>query len=263
MDLGLRGKVAVITGASKGIGATTARGLAAEGVDVMLAARSEEMLGAVADELVRDYGVRAEICAADLTAPDGADTVIAAAVAAYGRVDIVVTSAGASQGGLFWEIPDQVWEDSLALKFMATVRTLRAAIPVMRAQHYGRVVVVVGSNGKQPSSRLLPGGAANAALLVVVKGLADEVAADGIVVNAVSPGPTRTERWTGLMDRFAAQRGVSVAEVESEHLRDIPMKRLGEPEEVARLIVFLASDAAANITGISVTADGGWTKSLA
>jgi NAD(P)-dependent dehydrogenase (short-subunit alcohol dehydrogenase family) len=263
MDLGLKGKVALVTGASKGIGAAAARVLAAEGAALMLAARSQERLAALADELTRCHGAAAFCWAGDLREAHAAAQAVEAAVTAHGRIDILVASAGASQGGLFWDIPDQVWEDSMALKFMATVRTLRAVIPVMRRQHSGRIVVVVGNTGKQPASRLLPGAAANAALLAVVKGLADEVAGDGIVINAVNPGPTRTERWTGLMDAAAAARGVAADTVEQDYIRDIPMRRLGEPDEIARLIAFLASEAAGNITGTSVTADGGWTRASA
>jgi 3-oxoacyl-[acyl-carrier protein] reductase len=263
MDLGLAGKVALITGASKGIGAATAHALAAEGVKLMLAARSDERLARLAKELETHHGAAARYWAGDLRAPDAAIQAVEATVTAYGRIDMLVASAGASQGGLFWEIPDQVWEDSLSLKFMATVRTLKAVIPVMRSQGSGRIVVVAGSTGKQPSPRLLPGAAANAALLVVIKGLADEVAADGIVINAVNPGPTRTERWTGLMQAAADARGVAPADIEDSYIRDIPMGRLAEPDEIARLITFLASGAAGNMTGTSVTADGGWTRAPA
>jgi NAD(P)-dependent dehydrogenase (short-subunit alcohol dehydrogenase family) len=263
MDLGLAGKVALITGASKGIGAASARVLAAEGAVLALAARSKAGLSALADELTQAHGVPASFWAGDLRDAEAAGQAVDAAIAAHGRIDILVVSAGASQGGLFWDIPDRVWEDSLALKFMATIRTLRAVIPVMRVQRSGRIVVVAGNTGRQPAPRLLPGAAANAALLAVVKGLADEVAADGIVINAVNPGPTRTERWTGLMDAAAAARGVEADTVEQDYIRDIPMRRLGEPDEIARLIAFLASPVAGNITGTSVTADGGWTRASA
>ncbi len=263
MDLCLPGKVALITGASKGIGAAAARTLATEGATLMLVARSRERLSAATEDLAHRHGVAASFWAGDLRETDAARQVVEATLAAHGRIDILVVSAGASQGGLFWDIPDQVWEDGLSLKFMATIRTLRAVIPIMRRQHSGRIVVVVGNTGKQPAPRLLPGAAANAALLAVVKGLADEVAADGIVINAVNPGPTRTERWSRLIDAAAAARGVEAATVEQEYIRDIPMRRLGEPDEIAHLIAFLASEAAGNITGTSVTADGGWTRASA
>jgi len=258
MDLKLDGKIALVTGGNKGLGAASARTLAADGAKLFLTARNQADLEAVAAEI----GGETAVLARDLTDADGADRVAAAALDRYGRIDILVNCAGASQGGLFWEIPDQVWQDSLELKFMANVRMMRAVIPAMRAQQYGRIVNVIGNNGKQPSPRLLPGSAANAALLAVTKGLADEVAGDGIVVNAVNPGPTRTERWNTLMANLAAASDRSVDEVEQDFMSQNPMNRLGAPEEIAGIVAFLASDAAANMTGTSITADGGWTKAL-
>ena len=258
MDLNLSGKAALVTGGNKGLGAASARALAAEGAKLFLTARNQDDLDAVAAEI----GAETAVLACDLTETDGADRVAAAVLDRYGRLDIRVNCAGASQGGVFWEIPDQVGQDSLDLKFMANVRMMRAVIPAMRARKYGRIVNVIGNTGRQPSPRLLPGSAANAALLAVTKGLADEVAGDGIVVNAVNPGPTRTERWNTLMANLAASSGRSVDEVEQDFKSQIPMDRLGAPEEIAGIIAFLASDAAANMTGTSITADGGWTKAL-
>lgn len=263
MDLNLKGKVAVVTGGNRGLGAASARMLASEGAQVFLTARDGEKLAQQADAISNDFGADADFLACDLTGADACDDVVKAAVGKYGRVDILVSAAGASQGGLFWEIPDQVWQDSFDLKFMATVRMMRAVLAPMREQGYGRIVAVVGNTAKQPSPRMLPGAAANAALLTVIKGVADEVAGDGVVVNAVNPGPTRTERWTNMMASLASQSGRSVAEVEGDFMDNIPMNRLGAPEEVARLITFFASDMAANLTGTSITADGGWTKSQA
>ena len=258
----LTDKVALVTGGNKGLGAASARRLAAEGAKLFLTARKQADLDAVAAD-IRAGGGEVAVLAADLTEDGAADRVAEAADATFGRIDILVNCAGASQGGVFWEIPDQVWQDSLDLKFMSAIRMMRAVIPGMRACKYGRIVNVVGNNGRQPSPRLLPGSAANAALLAVTKGLADEVAADGVVINAVNPGPTRTERWTTLMGNLAKSSGRSVAEVEGDFIGQIPMDRLASPDEIAGIIVFLASDAAANMTGTSITADGGWTKALA
>ena len=263
MDLRLRGRVAVITGGSKGLGAAAARLLAEEGAKLVLAARDGTALDALAERLRSVSGVDVTGIPVDLTTAGAADAVAKRALEDFGRIDILINSAGSSQGGVFWDISDDVWEQSLALKFHGAVRMIRAVIPAMRRQKYGRIVTVVGNTGRQPNARLLPGAAANAALLAVTKGLADEVAADGIVVNAVNPGPTRTERWQTLMANLAKQGGKTVEEVEAGFMKEIPMRRLGAPEEIARYIVFLASEAAANMTGSSITADGGWTKSLA
>ncbi len=263
LDLNLKGKAAIVTGGNKGMGAATARRLAEEGAKVLLTARGAELLAGEAARLRDDYGAEAIAHAADLTEPGAADAVAAAALEAFGRIDILINCAGGALGGVFWEIPDQVWDDALALKLMGTVRMMRAVVPPMRARGYGRIVTVAGNAGRQPNPRTIPGSAANAALLAVTKGLADEVAADGIVVNVVNPGPTRTERWTTLMANLGEASGRSAAEVEAGFIAQVPMGRLAEPDEMARLIVFLASDAAAYMTGASLTADGGQTKALA
>lgn len=263
MDLSLSDKTAIVTGGNKGLGAAAARRLAQEGAQLLLTARNAGQLQSLAEDIEREFGTSCAYLAADLSEPDAAQEVVTKALDALGHVDILINCAGASQGGVFWEIPDKVWEDSLSLKFMGTVRMMRAVLPHMRERGSGRIVTVVGNTGRQPNARLLPGAAANAALLAVTAGLAQEVAGDGIVVLALNPGPTRTERWNTLMANLAEQSGRSVAEVEGDFLKDIPMDKLGHPDEIAGLIVFLASEAAANMTGTSLTADGGWTKAIA
>ena len=151
----------------------------------------------------------------------------------------------------------------LALKFMGTVRLLRAAAPVMKAQGAGAMVVVVGNNGRQPQARLIPGSSVNAALLAVVKGLADELAADGVRVNAINPGPTRTDRWDTLMRNLSQRSNRSQADEEAQQLAMIPMGRINEADEMGRMIAVMASGLAPTMTGVSVTADGGATKALA
>jgi len=258
----MQGQVALVTGASRGLGAASARILAAEGVDLFLTGRDPELLAEIATEL-RGLGREVMWRSADLTEPGIADKVAAAAEAHFPQIHILVNSAGSSQGGLFWEIPDQVWEDSLALKFMGTLRMIRAVLPGMRTHGYGRIVNIVGNTGKQPGARLLPGSTANAALLALTRGLANEVAGDGITLNAVNPGPTRTERWTNMMDSFARDGGQTPAEVEQTFMDQVPSGRLAEPEEIARMVAFLSSRHAGHITGTSITADGGATQALA
>ncbi|MGZ6016376.1 MAG: SDR family NAD(P)-dependent oxidoreductase, partial [Phenylobacterium sp.] len=169
MDLGLKGKAAMVIGASQGIGAEAVRTLAAEGARVALAARSPAPLEALAAEI----GGAAIVVAGDLTVPGDAERMVAEAVGRLGGLDILIISAGAAAGGSFFELDDKVWADAFDLKFMGMVRALRAAVPVMRSAGAGRVVVVVGNNGRQPNSAMLPGSAANAACLAVIKGLAD------------------------------------------------------------------------------------------
>ena len=262
MKLGLKGKVALVTGAAGGLGTACACALAEEGAALFLTSRTDTALSELAARLNGTGGGSARWLAADLTVPDAARTVAEAADKAFGRVDILVNSAGASAGGLFWEIPDFAWEDSLALKFMATVRMIRAVLPGMVERRYGRIVTLAGNSGREPDPRLLPSAAANAALLAVTAGLAREVAESGVVINAVNPGPTRTGRWEGMMEAFAARSGKTPQEEEQRFLDAIPQRRLGDAEEIARLVAFFASDAAPHVTGRSITADGGASRAI-
>jgi 3-oxoacyl-[acyl-carrier protein] reductase len=262
VDLGLKRKAALVIGASQGIGAQAARILAREGARVALAARSAGPLGALAEE-IRAGGGEALVCPGDLTAGADAARIVAETAAAFGGLDIMIVSAGAAQGGDFFGLDDAVWEEAFALKFMGMVRALRAAVPVMRRAGSGRIVVIVGNNGRQPNPAMLPGSAANAACLAVIKGLADAVARDGITINALNPGPTRTRRWDRLIEGLARQAGLPAAEVEARELARMPMGRIGDAAAMARLAVILTSDWADMVTGTSLTADGGATKSLA
>ncbi|MGY8963430.1 MAG: SDR family oxidoreductase [Rhodospirillales bacterium] len=262
MDLLLKDKVALITGASKGLGAATATALAEEGVNLILTARDEKALQMQADRLTTEHGVRAIPIAADLTEAGISDTLVKQSINTLGRIDILVNSAGASQGGVFWEIPEEVWQDSMELKVMGTIRMMRAVIPHMIENQSGRIVNIVGNTGLQPAPRLLPGSSANAALLAITKGLAEDLAPHNVIVNALNPGPTRTERWTTLMGKLSESGGRSVADIEQDYKDQIPMNRLAEPDEIGRLAAFLASERAANMTGACLTADGGWTKGI-
>ena len=262
MDMLLKDKVALVTGASRGLGAASALALAEEGALLALSARDGKALEEKAQHIEKKTGNRCVAIEADLTEKGAAKTVAEAAVDAFGRIDVLINSAGASQGGVFWELEDDVWYDSLNLKLMGTVRMMRAVIPHMMDGGGGRIVNIVGNTGMQPSPRLLPGASANAALLAITRGLAEDVAPYNIVVNALNPGPTRTERWTTLMGRLAESSGRTVADVVRDYTDQIPMNRLAEPEEIGRLAAFLASERAANMTGACLTADGGWTKGI-
>lgn len=252
----------LITGASRGLGAASARLLAAEGAKLVLTARTAADLTKLSEQLHGAHGTETLVLPVDLTQPDSTETVVKAATGTFGRIDVLINSAGASQGGLFWEIPDRVWDESFDLKVMGAIRMMRAVIPGMLERKYGRIVNIVGNTGLQPSPRLLPGSAANAALLAITRGVGEELAPHNVMVNAINPGPTRTERWTTLMNRLAQGSGRTIADVESDYTKQLPRARLAEPEEIAGLIVFLASDRAANLVGASLTADGGWNRGI-
>lgn len=260
MNLDLGGKVALIAGASRGIGAASAKLLAEEGAKVMLAARAKPDLAELRSSLPDAV---LDAVAADFTDTGAAEQAVRATIERFGRLDILVISVGAAQGGLFWEIPDEQWEAAFALKFTGTVRLMRATAPIMKEQGSGSIVVVVGNTGKQPHPRLLPGSAANAACLAIISGLAQELAPYGVRVNAVNPGPTRTDRWTTLMGNLAKKSGRTPEQEEADQLALTPMGRINEAEEVARIVALFASDAAPSLTASSVTLDGAATKGLA
>lgn len=262
MNLGIAGRVALVVGGSRGIGAASAKQLAAEGARLAVVARKQDTLAEFCRELER-AGAEVLGIAADMLDPSSAPRIAGQVKERFGALDILVSCLGDAQGGVFWEIEDDTWRDAIELKFMANVRLLRAVIPGMTAAGYGRIVIVVGNNGKQPSPRMLPGSAANAACLAVIKGVADEVAGDGVVVNAINPGPTRTGRWQRLMDNLSLGGQSSAEELERQFVRAIPVGRIAEADEVAHLVTMLASEHVAMVTGTSLLIDGGATKVLA
>ena len=244
------------------MGAATAHILAKEGAKLVLCSRNAEALGSRAESIRKINNTEVSIVVTDLTVRSAADDLVKSTIAQFERIDILINAAGASRGGLFWELSDDVWEESFRLKVMGTIRTMRAAIPFMIKQNYGRIVNIVGNTGLQPGPRLLPGSSANAALLAITRGLAEDLAPHNVVVNALNPGPTRTERWTILMKDLAASSGRSIVDVERDFTDQIPLDRLAEPDEIAGMVAFLASDRAANLTGAALTPDGGWTRGI-
>ena len=254
MELGLEGQVALIFGASRGIGAASARALAGEGAVTALVARTAP------DALAAELGARA--FATDMTSTAEVDRCVRDVHAAFGRIDMVIISAGAAQGGLFWELDDAVWQDAMELKYFGMMRVLRAVSPIMRDQGRGRIVAVVGNLARQPGPRLMPGSAANAACLALLRGAAEELAPHGVHINAVNPGPTRTDRWTTLIGNLSRSAGRPAADVEAEQLAKIPLGRISEPEEIGRAVAMLASGALGPMTGASITIDGGMTKGI-
>ncbi|PEQ11360.1 hypothetical protein B2G71_17560 [Novosphingobium sp. PC22D] len=257
MNLGLEGRSALVFGGSRGIGAAAAAALHAEGVRMAYTGRSEASLRATGERLPGATGLTA-----DLTREGDAERCVAQAVAALGSIDLAVISAGAAQGGAFETLDDAVWTDALDLKFLGMVRALRALIPPMAEAGHGKILVIVGNNGRQPNGMMLPGSAANAACLAVIRGLADVVAPKGIRINALNPGPTRTDRWSGMLERMASADPRSPAEIEADLLKSQPLGRIAEPEDIGRLAAMMLSDATDMLVGTSLTADGGATKGL-
>jgi NAD(P)-dependent dehydrogenase (short-subunit alcohol dehydrogenase family) len=261
VELGLSGRVALVTGGSKGIGRACAAGLAAEGCRVALCARGREALERSAGELA-GKGAEVLTVAADLAEADAAGRVVAATLARFGRLDILVNNAGAIRGGDFLGTPAEQWADDWRLKLLGYVRMVQAALPPMRARRWGRIVNVIGSAARNPTPDYMAGGIANAGLVNWTRALADLGAPDQILVTAVSPGATATERWDTLVAQRARAQGKAPEELRAELERAQPLGRIGRPEDVADLVVFLASERAGFLTGISITVDGGASRGV-
>jgi 3-oxoacyl-[acyl-carrier protein] reductase len=257
MELGLKGKVAIVTGASKGIGKAIADELASEGVNLAICARGRALLEDVAMAIHQQTDVQVFPVATDLSTIEGVQAFVQEALRHFSTVDILVNNAGAIRAGSLLAKPDEDWQVDWALKVFGYIRMTRALFPVMQAKGGGRIINIIGSAGRQPNAGYLAGGGANAALMNMTKALADEGAPHNILVNAINPGPIRTERWDTLMARMATERDQTPQEVEATWLQDNPLRRPGEPHEVAALAAFLASERASYINGVIVPVDGG------
>lgn len=258
MEMALTGKVAVVTGASRGIGAEIARELARAGCAVALAARSGDELRARAAEIVAAGG-KALAHVADLREPDAPAALVEAAAAEFGRVDIVVANAGATKRGDFVSLSDADWQDGFALKFFSHMRLIRAAWPLL-ATSRGSVVIISGIGGRTPGADFAIGGAVNAALLAATKALADRGYADGIQVNAINPGDIRTDRFAKRIKDAAAAQGVDEAEAERRQVAKDRTRRIGEPADIAGLVRFIVSHRGSFLQGAIIDMDGGKTK---
>jgi NAD(P)-dependent dehydrogenase (short-subunit alcohol dehydrogenase family) len=253
--------VALVTGGSKGIGRAVAAGLASEGCRIAIAARGAEALRESAEAL-GSKGAEVLTVAADLTEPDAPRRVVDAVVTRFGRLEILVNNAGAIRGGDFLATAAEQWADDWRLKILGYVRMAQVAIPVMRAGRWGRIVNIIGAAARNPATTYMAGGIANAGLINFTRALADLGAPDGILVNAVSPGATATERWDRLAAQQAQAQGKSIEAFRAEAARQQPLGRIGRPEDVADVVVFLASERASFVTGASVTVDGGASRGV-
>jgi len=262
MDLRLHGKKAIVTGASKGIGLAIARALAAEGVEVTLCARSAGALQRAASEMTDANGVPAHPHAADLATAAGVEGLVAFASARMGQVDILVNNAGAIPAGTIETLDDDSWHRAYDLKLWGYLRLAKALLPGMKARGSGVILNIIGNAGKRPSAAYIAGGIANAGLMNFTAGLAQEAGPSGVRVVAINPGPVRTDRMEELIERRARDRGVSIDQERAATGRDIPLRRVAEPEEVADVAIFLVSDRASFVNGCTVPVEGGATMSL-
>jgi NAD(P)-dependent dehydrogenase (short-subunit alcohol dehydrogenase family) len=262
MDLQLKGKTALVTGASEGIGKGIARALAREGVDVAICARRKDKLDQAAAEIAKGTGRKIVAIPADLTKDADAKNFVEKGHQALGRVDIMVNNAGSAPGGVIEHLAEADWAQALQLKFMGYVRCLRYALPIMVRQGGGRVVNLIGNDGIKHSYWEIAPGAANAAGQNLTMSLASQYGKHNISLCAVNPGPVRTERWAGLVAAMARDMKLSHEEADKLAPASIPMGRIAEVEEVANLVTMLASPLMHFVNGTMIEIDGGQQKPL-
>jgi 3-oxoacyl-[acyl-carrier protein] reductase len=261
VDLGIRGKVALVSASSKGLGRAVAEELAAEGAHLVMCARGKEALDKTAESIRQTTGVKVVAVAADVSNPADAARVGKAALNEFGKVDILVTNSGGPPSGPFENLTAEMWDAATTLLLKSAVELTRAVLPGMKERRWGRILNVTSIAAKQPIEGLMLSNSLRAAVIGFARTLATEVAPFNVTVNNLLPGYTRTDRVQELA-RAAGRKGGSSTDIISRWEKEIPMGRLGEPREFAALAAFLASERASYITGSSIAVDGGWIRSL-
>lgn len=262
MDLGLRDKVAIVAGASQGLGKAVALGLASEGANVVVCSRRTDALETTKKEIESATHAKVLAIPADVTRPVDIKKLVEKSVSEFGTIHILVNNAGGPPPGFFENLTDTDWQKGTDLTLMSAVRLTREVLPILKNQKWGRIINITSVSVKQPIDDLLLSNSLRLAVIGWAKTLANQVAADGILVNNVCPGWTRTGRVEQLFNARAEAQNKSPEEIETGISKLIPAGRLGEPEELANLVVFLTSERASYITGTSIQVDGGAVKGI-
>ncbi|MGH9504521.1 MAG: SDR family oxidoreductase [Terriglobales bacterium] len=262
MNLGLKGKVAIVAASSQGIGRATAGAFAAEGCKVAMCARNQETLSRAAEEIRKQYSAEVFDQALDVTDAAAVRTFVEAVVAKFGAADICVANAGGPPAKGFLAASVEDWHKAIEANFMSTVHFAREVIPHMQRKRWGRIITITSITAKQPLADLVLSNAVRAGVVGLVKSLANEFGKDGILVNNVGPGFTATDRLKELARSRATASGTTEKEIFNGWTADAPLHRLGEPGEIADVIVWLASERASYVTGQTVLVDGGMYKGL-
>jgi len=263
MDLGIKGRSAIVTGGSRGIGRETARQFLEEGARVLICGRNAETLERTRAELAKATGGEIHAIVADMTKPGDIERLVATAKEKFGSVDILVNNAGQMYSGRFDVMTDAGLKEQLETKLFGFLRAIRLVYPLMKAQRWGRIVNLIGGAGKEPDPYMFGSGITNSGLLNITKSLSTEFGEHNVLVNAVCPGWVDTNLWRRNAQGLAAELGAqSEEEARRRAARKNSLNRFGRPEELASAIVFLCSERASYITGVSLNLDGGRLKSL-
>jgi 3-oxoacyl-[acyl-carrier protein] reductase len=257
MNLNLKGKRAIVMAASRGLGYASALALSREGCDLVICSRDDSRIRAAADAIAQETQGRVHGMAADVSGDRNARQLVEEAVARYGGLDIVVHNAGGPPAGEFVSITEPQWQKAFEQNVLSFVRIVQAAVPVMKQRGGGRILTIASSSIKQPIPNLVLSNALRAGVWGLAKTLSRELAADNILVNVVAPGRIQTERIDELDRMTADKTGKPLDEVKRASAASVPLGRIGQPDELANVVVFLASDAASYITGQAITVDGG------
>jgi 3-oxoacyl-[acyl-carrier protein] reductase len=262
MDLGLKDRVALVAASSQGLGKAVAMGLAKEGAKLALCARTESTLDAAAEEIRRATGAPLMTRALDVTDPDQVRQFVADTVEEYGQLDICIANAGGPPAKSFAETTLDDWRQATELNLMSTVYLAKEALPLMQRRRWGRFIAITSMTVKQPVEGLILSNSVRAGVSGLIKTLANEYGPYNVLVNNVCPGYTATARLLSLAERVAGIEGVTAAQVEQRWASQAPLGRVGRPEEFADVVVFLASERASYVTGVSIAVDGGIVKGL-
>jgi len=262
MDLGLKDRVAIVAASSLGLGKACALELAREGAKVVICARDPALLTAAADEIRSATGADLLPIVTDLTDAAQIRHLADVALSRYSRIDVLVTNNGGPAAGYFEDLGDEAWLAAHQLTLMSAVRLIRAVLPAMRAQGWGRIINITSVSVRQPIDNLLFSNVYRPGVVGLAKTLSAQLAAEGITINNVAPGYTRTERVVELFQARATKHGTTVEHELKATSSAIPMQRMGKPEELGALVAFLASERASYITGTTIQMDGGYVRGL-
>ncbi len=262
MDLGIKGKTALVSASSKGIGKAIALGLAEEGVNLSLFSRTEKDINRTADEIRKQFSVHVIAAVADVTKKSQIDSVVEQTISRFGSIDILINNAGGPPLGFFEDFEFLQWQEALELNLLSAIYLCKKVTPFMKAKHWGRIISITSIAVKQPLEGLVLSNTARAGLTGFSKTLSNELGKYNILVNSICPGRIYTDRIRFLAEKRATQLNIDYEDAIEKMQSDIPLKRIGDSEELASLACFLASEKASYITGTTIQVDGGLVRGL-